>query len=82
LPIAIEVFDGNTADPTTLRSQIDKLRSRFGIKRVVLVGDRGMITAARIRDDLKVSSLDWITCLRAANPGFRAGGRPLAAVAF
>jgi transposase len=65
LPIAIEVFEGNTADPTTLRSQIDKLKSRFGIKRVVLVGDRGMITAARIRDDLKSSSLDWITCLRA-----------------
>jgi hypothetical protein len=53
LPIAIEVFAGNTADPTTLKSQIDKLRARFGIKRVVLVGDRGMITAARIRDDLK-----------------------------
>jgi transposase len=65
LPIAIEVFEGSTADPTTLRSQIDKLKSRFGIKRVVLVGDRGMITAARIRDDLKSSSLDWITCLRA-----------------
>lgn len=65
LPIAIEVFEGNTADPTTLKSQIDKLKSRFGIQRVVLVGDRGMITAARIRDDLKSSSLDWITCLRA-----------------
>ena len=65
LPIAIEVFEGNTADPTTLKSQIDKLKCRFGIKRVVLVGDRGMITAARIRDDLKSSSLDWITCLRA-----------------
>src|SRR5262249_27800514 len=65
LPIAIEVFDGNTADPTTLKSQVDKLKSRFGISRVVLVGDRGMITSARIRDDLKSSSLDWITCLRA-----------------
>lgn len=65
LPIAIEVFEGNTADPTTLQSQIDKVKSRFGIKRVVLVGDRGMITTARIREDLKVSSLDWITCLRA-----------------
>src|SRR6516164_785599 len=65
LPIAIEVFEGNRADPTTLKSQIDKVKSRFGIERVVLVGDRGMITAARIRDDLKVSSLDWITCLRA-----------------
>jgi transposase len=65
LPVAIEVFEGNRADPTTLKSQIDKVKSRFGIKRVVLVGDRGMITATRIRDDLKVSSLDWITCLRA-----------------
>jgi transposase len=65
LPIAIEVFEGNTADPTTLKFQVEKLKSRFGIKRVVLVGDRGMITAARIRDDLKSSSLDWITCLRA-----------------
>jgi len=65
LPIAIEVFEGNTADPTTLKSQVDKLKTRFGIKRVVLVGDRGMITSARIRDDLKSSSLDWITCLRA-----------------
>jgi transposase len=64
LPIAIEVFEGNTADPTTLKSQIDKLKSRFGIKRVVLVGDRGMITRARIRDDLESSALDWITCLR------------------
>jgi hypothetical protein len=65
LPIAIEVFEGNTADPTTLRSQIDKLKSRFALERVVLVGDRGMITAARIRDDLTTSGLDWITCLRA-----------------
>lgn len=65
LPIAIEVFEGNTADPITLKSQLDKLKARFGIKRVVLIGDRGMITSARIRDDLKTSSLDWITCLRA-----------------
>lgn len=65
LPIAIEVFEGNTADPTTLKSQIDKVKSRFGIQRVVLVGDRGMMTAARIRDDLDGSGLDWITCLRA-----------------
>jgi transposase len=65
LPIAIEVFEGNTADPTTLKSQIEKLKSRFGIKRVVLVGDRGMITTARISADLKSSGLDWVTCLRA-----------------
>jgi Transposase DDE domain len=65
LPIAIEVFAGNTADPMTLGSQVDKLKSRFGIQRVVLIGDRGMITSARIRDDLRSSGLDWITCLRA-----------------
>src|SRR6516162_5926886 len=65
LPIAVEVFEGNTADPRTLKAQIDKLKSRFGIKRMVLVGDRGMITAARLRDDLVPAGLDWITCLRA-----------------
>ena len=65
LPIAIEVFEGNTGDPSTVRSQVDKLKGRFGLTRVVLVGDRGMITAARIRDDLKTSGLDWISCLRA-----------------
>jgi transposase len=65
LPIAIEVFDGNTADPSTLSTQVEKIKDRFGISRVVLVGDRGMITSARIRDDLKPAGLDWITCLRA-----------------
>ena len=65
LPIAIEVFEGNTADPTTLKSQIEKLKSRFGISQVVLIGDRGMITTARISEDLKSSGLDWIVCLRA-----------------
>ena len=65
LPIAVEVFDGNTADPSTLSAQVEKLKDRFGIGRVVLVGDRGMITSARIRDDLKPAGLDWITCLRA-----------------
>ena len=65
LPIAVEVFEGNTADPTTLAAQIEKLKTRFGIERVVLVGDRGMITATRIRDGLGPAGLDWITCLRA-----------------
>jgi len=65
LPIAIEVFEGNTADPTTLAAQIEKLKTRFGIERVVLVGDRGMITAARLREDIKPAGLDWITTLRA-----------------
>jgi hypothetical protein len=64
-PVAVEVFEGNTADPMTLAVQIDKLKARFGLSRVVLVGDRGMITSARIRDELKPAGLDWITALRA-----------------
>jgi len=64
-PVAIEVFEGNTADPMTLSDQVDKLKRRFGLERVVLVGDRGMITSARIREDLKPAGLDWITALRA-----------------
>jgi transposase len=64
-PVAIEVFDGNTDDPTTLAPQIDKLKQRFGLDRVVLVGDRGMITEARITKDIKSAGLDWITALRA-----------------
>ena len=65
VPIAIEVFDGNTADPKTLATQIDKLKTRFGLTRVVLVGDRGMLTSARIRDELRPAQLDWISALRA-----------------
>ncbi len=64
-PIAVEVFAGNTADPSTLKVQIDKLRQRFGLRRVVLVGDRGMITQARITEELQPAGLDWITALRA-----------------
>jgi len=64
-PVAVEVFDGNTGDPTTVGKQIEKLRERFGIGRIVLVGDRGMLTEARIRDELKPNSLDWISALRA-----------------
>jgi transposase len=63
-PVAIEVFDGNTGDPTTLAPQIDKLKQRFGLDHVVLVGDRGMITEARITADVKSAGLDWITALR------------------
>jgi hypothetical protein len=64
-PVAVEVFDGNTGDPTTLAPQIEKLRRRFGIERVVLVGDRGLLTSARIRDELRpVEGLSWISALR------------------
>lgn len=65
-PIAVEVFEGNTSDPKTFTNQIEKVRNRFGIERVVWVGDRGMITQARIREDLKDrEGLDWISALRA-----------------
>ena len=64
-PVAVEVFDGNTADPATVGAQIDKLRRRFGLSRVVLVGDRGMLTEARIREDVRPAGLDWISALRA-----------------
>jgi transposase len=63
-PVAIEVFDGNSGDPTTLAPQIDKLKQRFGLSHVVLVGDRGMITEARITEDIKSAGLDWISALR------------------
>ena len=63
-PVAIEVFDGNPGDPTTLAPQITKLKQRFGLEQVVLVGDRGMITQARITEDIKAAGLDWISALR------------------
>jgi transposase len=58
------VFDANTGDPTTLAPQINKLKQRFGLSHEVLVGDRGMITEARITEDIKSAGLDWITALR------------------
>lgn len=64
-PVAVEVFDGNLGDPTTLAAQVEKLKERFRLSRVVLVGDRGMITQARIAADLKPAGLDWLTALRA-----------------
>ncbi|HEY9666947.1 MAG TPA: IS1634 family transposase [Coleofasciculaceae cyanobacterium] len=66
IPVAVEVFEGNTGDPATLAAQIEKVRHRFGLKRVVFVGDRGLITEARINEELKnIEGLDWITTLRA-----------------
>ena len=69
-PVAIEVFEGDTADPRTLATQIDKIKSRFALKHVVLVGDRGMITQARLDAEIASAGLDWITALRA--PAIRA----------
>ena len=63
-PVAIEVFAGDVADPKTLGTQIDKLKQRFDLTHVVLVGDRGLITQARIDEDLKPAGLDWISALR------------------
>ena len=64
-PLAIEVFEGNTGDPATVAAQVSKLRERFGLERLVLVGDRGMLTAARIREDLQpLAGIDWITALK------------------
>jgi transposase len=65
-PVAVEVWEGNTADPKTIPDQVKKLRERFGLQRLVLVGDRGMITSARIREDFSEDSgVQWITALRA-----------------
>src|ERR1700737_995355 len=64
-PVAVEVFEGNTADPVTLSAQIDKLKQRFQLQRVVMVGDRGLLTSARIEQTLGPAGLDWITALRA-----------------
>ena len=64
-PIAVEVFEGNVGDPSTVGAQIDKLKQQFGLKRVVLVGDRGMLTKARIDETVKPAGLDFITTLRA-----------------
>jgi transposase len=64
-PVAVEVFEGNVADPTTLASQISKLKQRFKLERVVLIGDRGMITKARIEETVKPAGLNFITALRA-----------------
>jgi Transposase DDE domain len=65
VPVAIEVFEGNTGDPATVAAQVSKVKDRFGLSRVVLVGDRGMLTAARLRENVRPAGLDWITALRA-----------------
>jgi hypothetical protein len=68
-PVAVEVFPGNTGDPATVPATLEKLRVRFGLERVVLVGDRGMLTSARI-ETLRAVGLDWISALR--GPAIRA----------
>ena len=69
-PVSVEVFAGNIADPSTVGAQVAKLRQRFGLSRVVLVGDRGMLTEARIREEVEPAGLDWVSALR--GPAIRA----------
>lgn len=64
-PVAVEVFAGNTGDPKTVAPQVNKLRQRFRLKQLILVGDRGMLTSARIREDLAPQEgLHWISALK------------------
>ena len=64
-PVAVEAFSGNTADPATLETQIAKVRTRFGLSDIVLVGDRGMLTSARIARLRELGGIGWVSCLRA-----------------
>lgn len=64
-PIAVEVFKGNTADPATVAAQVAKLKERFGIGTIAWVGDRGMLTSARIEQLLRPQGMDWVSSLRA-----------------
>ena len=64
-PVAVEVFPGNCADPSTVAAQVVKLKDRFGIEQIAWVGDRGMITSARINNVLRPHGMDWISSLRA-----------------
>jgi hypothetical protein len=68
--VAVEAFAGNTADPATVEAQVEKLRTRFGISELVLVGDRGMLTSARIERLREIGGIGWVSCLRA--PAIRA----------
>jgi len=64
-PVAVEAFPGNTADPATLEVQVAKVRDRFGLADIVLVGDRGMLTNARIERLRELGGIGWVSCLRA-----------------
>ena len=67
-PVAIKLFKGNAADPSTVDRQVDNIRRRFALGRVALMDDRGMITSARIREELNPAGLDWIFALRSCSP--------------
>jgi transposase len=63
-PVSVQVYEGNTADPTTVPDQVDKLRHRFGLNRMILVGDRGMLTQTQIDHLKEHPGIGWISCLR------------------
>jgi transposase len=63
-PLAVEVYEGNTGDPTTVPAQVEKLRARFGLKRVVLVGDRGTLTETQIGKLKQHPGLGWVSALK------------------
>ena len=64
-PVAVEVFAGNTSDPDSFKTAITRVRGDFGIERLIMVGDRGMITGTRIDDLRKLPGMDWVTALKA-----------------
>ena len=64
-PVAVEVFAGNTSDPVSFKTAITRVRDDFGIKNLIMVGDRGMITGTRIDDLRKLEGMSWVTALKA-----------------
>jgi Transposase DDE domain len=77
-PVAVRAFTGNTGDPKTFPEAVDAVRGKFGLKQMIMVGDRGMITSARIADLRQLEGMAWITCLRGpAIKKLMAGGGPL-----
>ena len=63
-PVAVKAFPGSTADPNTLTAQLGTLQQRFGLSHAILVGDRGLLTSARLREEVRPAGYDWITALR------------------
>ena len=77
-PVAVRVFAGNTGDPKTFPHAVDAVRGTFGLRQMIMVGDRGMITSARIKDLKAMEGMAWITCLRGpAIKKLMAGDGPL-----
>jgi Transposase DDE domain len=77
-PVAVRVFAGNTGDPKTFPEAVEAVRGKFALDKMIMVGDRGMITTARIKDLRAMAGMAWITCLRGpAIKKLMAGGGPL-----